>query len=141
MTPTELSLIEADAAALERDPDRFARAFYATLFDVAPETRSMFPDDLTAQRTKLMIELTELVHAGTVTAGAGSLDRFVERAGALGRRHRDYGVTASMYGPVGVALLAALGECVDGFDDAHAEAWRGLYQVVADTMREGALGA
>ena len=43
-----------------------------------------------------------------------------------------------MYRPVGVALLAALRETVDGFDDEHARAWSTLYRLVADTMREGA---
>jgi nitric oxide dioxygenase len=141
MTPTELSLIEADAAVLDADPDRFARAFYATLFDLAPEVRPMFPADLADQRVKLMRELSELVHAGTGAAATGSLDGFVARAGALGRRHRGYGVTATMYAAVGTALVAAVRECVTGFDDAHAEAWAGLYRLVADAMREGALGA
>jgi hemoglobin-like flavoprotein len=141
MTPNDLSLIEADAREIARLADDFARAFYATLFDVAPEVRTLFPEDLAAQRVKLMDELTALVDAGVTLGSTGNADTFTARAEALGRRHVDYGVTVAMYAHVGTALLGALRELVPGFDDEHAAAWNTLYQVVADTMRSGAFTA
>lgn len=140
MTPTDLALVEHDAAVFTERPDEFARAFYATLFDLAPESRGLFPDDMTAQRVKLTDELRVLLEAADVLRSGGSLDGFAARARDLGRRHREYGVSAAAYAPVGVALVAALRDTIDGFDDEHAGAWERLYQVVADTMREGALG-
>lgn len=136
MNPNQLELIERDGAALRERPEAFATVFYATLFDLAPETRPLFPDDLTAQRAKLVVELDELIRTAIAwrERGAG----FVERAHQLGARHDGYGVTAAMYRPVRVALIAALRDTVDGFDADHERAWTTLYQLVADTMREGA---
>jgi hemoglobin-like flavoprotein len=139
MTPADLALIQSDAAVFTERPDEYARAFYATLFELAPESRGLFPDDMAAQRTKLTDELRVLLDAADVLRTGAPLAEFATRARDLGRRHRDYGVTAAAYAPVGVALVAALRETVIGFDDEHAAAWQRLYQVVADTMREGAL--
>lgn len=138
MHPSQLEMIARDGEALRRRSDDFARAFYATLFDLAPDTRMLFPDDLTAQRAKLVDELDELIATAVAWRGGGRLDGFVERAHSLGARHDGYGVTAAMYRPVGVALVAALRETVEGFDDEHERAWTTLYHLVADTMREGA---
>lgn len=138
MQPVQLEMIERDGRVLRERPDEFARVFYATLFDVAPETRELFPDDLAGQRAKLASELDELVTTATAWRASGSFDGFVGRAKVLGARHDGYGVTAAMYRPVGVALIAALRETVDGFDDEHERAWATLYRLVADTMREGA---
>jgi len=137
MHPSQLELIERDGRVLDERPDEFGRVFYATLFDVAPETRALFPDDLTAQRGKLVHELRTLVDTAVEWRTTGHLTEFVDHAHALGARHDGYGVTAAMYRPVGIALLAALRETVDGFDDEHDRAWTTLYRLVADTMREG----
>ena len=139
MTPADLALIHADTAVFTERADDFARAFYTTLFELAPESRGLFPDDMAAQRVKLTDELRVLLDAADVLRTGASLAEFTARARDLGRRHRDYGVTAAAYAPVGVALVAALRDTVTGFDDDHASAWHRLYQVVADTMREGAL--
>lgn len=136
MTPDELALIVSDGEALRALPDVFADTFYATLFELAPATRSLFPDDLVAQRGKLVHELGFLIDAAT--AIDDGLDDFVARATALGRRHVDYGVTTHDYAPVGGALMAALRSCVDGWDEAHDIAWMKLYRLIADVMREGA---
>lgn len=140
MTPEQLDLIIRDSELLADAPERFATAFYETLFELAPETRALFPDDLAVQRTKLTGELLALVDIATAWHMEGALDGFVERATDLGARHRGFGVTGSMYAPVGVALVAGLRTCVDGFDAAHEQAWSTLYRLVAETMRDGARG-
>lgn len=137
MHPDQLAMIERDGIVLVERPDEFARVFYATLFDVAPETRRLFPTDLAAQRGKLVDELRTLIDTATTWRTSGELDTFVARAHALGSRHDGYGVTAAMYRPVSVALLAALRDTLDDFDHEHEQAWSTLYRLVADTMREG----
>lgn len=135
MTPAELALIESFEEVLRSDPDAFARAFYDTLFDVAPEVRALFPADMTAQRGKLVEEVAFLIGA------AADLDRFVERARELGRRHVGYGVRPADYDAVGVALVAAVRERTgDEWTTAHYEAWTRLYRLIADVMLEGASG-
>ncbi len=140
MTLDELTLIEADGAVVRTKPDEFARSFYAALFELAPQTREMFPDDMTAQRGKLVAELEFLIEAATGSASTGDLAPFVERARELGRRHVDYGVTGHDYAFVGDALLAAVAEHADSWDADHERAWRKLYRLISDVMREGAAG-
>ena len=137
MTPEELDLIAADGDVVRVCPDEFARSFYATLFELAPETRELFPDDLAAQRGKLVNELMFLVETATDREGLG-LDGFLARARDLGKRHAGYGVTNRDYAPVGAALVAALRTCVPDWDADHDAAWAKLYRLIADVMREGA---
>jgi hemoglobin-like flavoprotein len=133
VTPEELDLIDQAAEVVENCPDEFGTAFYTTLFEVSPRTRALFPDDLTAQRGKIVEELGFLIDA------ARDLDTFVARARDLGRRHVDYGVQSADYDLVGVALTAALRECMAvEWTDAHTAAWAKLYRLIADVMREGA---
>ena len=122
MTPHDRSLVADDAVRLRQVADAFAREFYATLFELDPALRRLFPDDLAGQRTKLIAELDVLV-------------AFEERAATLGRRHEVYGVEGSMYESVGTALVGALAETLPDFDDDHLEAWNRLYRVVAGAMR------
>ncbi len=138
MTPEELSLIAADGRAVASIGDGFAERFYATLFEVAPSTRTLFPDDLVAQRGKLVDELGFLVEAATAGGDRADLGPFLERARELGRRHVGYGVRGVDYGPVGVALLAALRDSVPDWSAEHEAAWTKLYGLIADVMREGA---
>lgn len=137
MTPADLALVEADLPVLTEHGDRFAAEFYATLFELAPELRSMFPTDMAAQRRKLFDELSVLVERARQVADAASVDAFVERARDLGDRHDGYGVTAPMYRVVEVALLAAVREVVPRHDleDAHQRAWTRLYRMVAGAMK------
>jgi hemoglobin-like flavoprotein len=110
---------------------RFSRNFYAHLFEIAPELRRLFPDDLTAQVRKLMDMLAALV---------GKLDRpheLVLTLEALGAQHRDYGVSPAHFAPVGRALFetleSELGPC---FDDATRRAWIALYALASAWMQQ-----
>jgi len=138
VTPDELELIAADGEIVRTDAESFAVEFYDTLFEIAPATRELFPDDRVAQRGKLVNELAFLVDAATASRGVGDLGAFVERARDLGRRHVGYGVTGADYAPVGVALVGALRGVVDGWDAAHELAWTKLFRLISDVMREGA---
>lgn len=138
MTPDDLVLIVADGAVIDAHAERFSSEFYATLFEIAPGTRQLFPDDLVAQRGKLVDELRFLVEAAVGTGESQDLGPFVARARDLGRRHVGYGVTSPDYAPVGAALTTALSTCVEGWDDAHERAWSALFRVIADAMLEGA---
>ena len=69
------------------------------------------------------------------------LDELLGHTRALGARHVGYGVRASDYRVLGDALLAALAAVLgDGFDAAR-EAWALAYNLVAETMLEGAASA
>ena len=71
-----------------------------------------------------------------------SLDELLAHTRALGARHVGYGVRAADYQTLGDALLAALAAILgDSFDAPTREAWALAYNLVAETMLEGAAAA
>ncbi|MEO1059785.1 MAG: globin domain-containing protein [Actinomycetota bacterium] len=133
MNPADLEMIRADAAHFGELGPALAEEFYASLFELSPSSRELFPDDLAAQQRKLMDELSALVDlAAHVGDGRGAeLER---RAADLGRRHVDYGTEPDHYSLVGEALLLALEVTVPGWTEEHRPAWARLYRAVADAM-------
>ena len=110
---------------------RFSRNFYARLFEIAPEFRGLFPNDLSAQVRKLTEMLASMVE---------KLDRPRELAdllGSLGERHRGYGIGAHHFAPVGRALFDTLAsELGPDFDEATCRAWIALYALCSSWMQE-----
>lgn len=137
MTPDDIELVERDVATLRTAAERFTTEFYATLFELDPDVRRLFPADIDAQRAKLFDELHVLVGRATQITDDASVNAFVERAHELGDRHEVYGVTPPMYRLVEVSLLAALRDVVPDFDDGHERAWSRLYRLVAGSMQHG----
>jgi nitric oxide dioxygenase len=136
MTPEQLQLISETARAVETHADRFSTHFYERLFDLSPETRTLFPDDLTEQRGKLIDELVFLAGA------ADDLPTFLERAHDLGVRHQTYGVRPHNYDSVGTAMLETLAVVLGPqWTEECRRAWRALYRLIAETMLEGAAGS
>jgi hemoglobin-like flavoprotein len=132
VTPEQLLLVAQTTEPVLAQRDRFATHFYGLLFESAPETRALFPTDLTEQKGKVVDELAFLSEA------ARHLDPFLERARDLGRRHGRYGVRPTDFAPVEAALLGALADSLGAAwtDEAEA-AWRRLFHLVAETMLEG----
>ena len=142
MTPDQLALISRSAAAVAEQPRPFAEIFYGHLFTLAPEVRSLFPDNMEELFIKLVDELSFLGGA------AGDLDSFVTRARDLGRRHHGYGVTVDHFGPVEEALLHALEvrltageETAELWNPDQRLAWQTLYRLIAEVMLDGASAA
>lgn len=138
MTPDEFELIRRDGEVIRAEADRFSTRFYDALFEIAPSTRDLFSDDLVVQRGKLVDELDFLVATAVASRTAHDLGPFLERARELGRRHVGYGVSGADYEPVGDALVAALRSVIEDWDEAHQNAWNGLFRLISDVMREGA---
>lgn len=132
MTPEQLDIVHRSVERIEAQSRRFADTFYNRLFEIAPHVRDLFPDDLTAQKGKLVDEVSFLASA------AGDLPSFVARASDLGARHHGYGVHVADYDAVETALLAAVAEVLDvGADDPTIAAWTKLYRLIAETMIAG----
>ena len=90
MTPEQIALVRTSMAAVD-DRDDLVRAFYDRLFELAPDTRALFPQDMARLRSSFLATLTELV---------ASLDQVPDLAlhsMALGARHRGYGVHAAHF--------------------------------------------
>ncbi len=98
MTPNQIKLVQTSFAQVAPIAATAADLFYGRLFEIAPQVRAMFPDDLSEQKKKLMAML------GTAVAGLNHLETLMPAVQALGRRHGGYGVKAQHYASVGSAL-------------------------------------
>lgn len=125
--------------------DTAADLFYRRLFELKPEYRSLFPEDLTAQKKKLVRMLAFIVKSMDWADADWRADVPPERdlmlvVVAMGRRHSElYKIPDESYAVVGEALLwtfdYALGEA---FTPEVREAWTLVYTLVSQAMRMGA---
>jgi hemoglobin-like flavoprotein len=133
MTPHQIKLVQTSFAKVAPIADTAADLFYGRLFEIAPQVRAMFPDDLSQQKKKLMAML------GTAVGGLSHLDTLVPAVQALGRRHAGYGVKAAHYTPVGAALLWTLQQGLgEAFTPEVKDAWATAYIVLSTTMMNAA---
>ncbi len=99
MTPEQVKLVKESFWKILPIAGLAADLFYDRLFEIAPEVRPLFPDDLVAQKKKLMAMLAIAV------TNLHQVDKIAPAVEDLGRRHIAYGVTAKHFEPVGAALL------------------------------------
>jgi hemoglobin-like flavoprotein len=133
MTPTQITLVQTSFAQVAPIAATAADLFYARLFEIAPQLRAMFPDDLAEQKKKLMAML------GTVVGGLDRLESLMPAVRALGQRHKGYGVTAEDFYPVGSALLWTLEQGLgDAFTADTKDAWVTAYAVLSQAMIDAA---
>jgi hemoglobin-like flavoprotein len=135
MTPEQIELVQTSLEELG-DGDAVVRRFYDRMFELAPDTRALFPDDLDQLRASFLATLSELV------ASLDELPDMALQSRALGARHRGYGVQASHYSVVRTALIDTLATSIgDSFTPAHVEAWERAYDLMAEVMQQGAAAA
>lgn len=129
MTPQQIELVQSSFKKVVPIAGTAADLFYGRLFEIAPEVRPMFPDDLREQKTKLM------AMSGTAVSNLHRLETILPGVKDLGQRHKGYGVTAAHYAPVGTALLWTLekGLGPDFTPDVKA-AWTETYTALAGVM-------
>ena len=135
MTPDQVKLIQDSFAKVAPISEQAAVLFYDRLFEIAPQVKAMFPDDMTEQRRKLMMMLA------TVVNGLGNLESILPAASALAKRHVGYGAKAEHYPVVGAALLWTLEQGLgDGWAPELAEAWSTAYGTLSGYMISEAYG-
>jgi hemoglobin-like flavoprotein len=136
MTPEQISLVQSSFERVGSQQPVLAGRFYQELFRRDPALRPLFATDLTEQKARFAVKLAELVRA------MPRLDELLSHTRALGARHAGYGVRAADYQTVGNALLDALAAVLGGgFDDPTRQAWALAYNLMAETMLEGAASA
>jgi|SRR5580700_9816480 hemoglobin-like flavoprotein len=134
MTPKQVALVQDSFAKVALTSEAAAMLFYDRLFEIAPQTRAMFPDDM-EQRRKLMAML-----AGVVK-GLGNLEQVLPAASALAKRHVSYGTKAEHYPVVGAALLWTLEKGLgDDWTPEVADAWATAYGTLSGYMISEAYG-
>lgn len=135
MTPEDVKLVQDSFAKVAPISDKAAELFYGRLFEIAPQVRAMFPDDMTEQRKKLMMTL------GIVVNGLHNLDAILPAASALAKRHVGYGAQAAHYPVVGEALLWTLEKGLGpSWTPQVAAAWTQAYTTLSGFMISEAYG-
>ena len=136
MTPEQITLVQSSFQRLGPDLPALTARFYEELFERDPALRPLFTTDMAEQRVKFAQKLTEIVQS------IPRLDQLLVHTRALGARHVGYGVRATDYQTVGDSLIAAIAAVLgEEFDAATREAWVLAFNIVAETMLEGAAAA
>jgi hemoglobin-like flavoprotein len=129
MTPDQVKLVQDSFAKIAPISQKAAELFYGRLFEIAPQVRAMFPDDMTEQRKKLMATLAIVVQ------GLNNLDAILPAASALAKRHVSYGAEPAHYPVVGQALLWILEQGLGlSWTPEVAAAWTGAYATLSGFM-------
>jgi len=130
MTPQQIALVQGSFKSVAPIASKAADLFYDRLFEIAPEVRRLFPADLSVQKVKLMAMLAKAVN------NLHQLDAVLPSLRQLGDRHREYGVSADHYAPVGAALLWTLEQGLgSAFSPDVKAAWTEAYGALAGAMR------
>ena len=133
MTPEQVTMVQDSFKKVVPIAGTAADLFYNRLFEIAPEVRPLFPDDLAEQKKKLIAMLATAV---TNLHQVGTIIPAVE---VLGKRHAGYGVTAKHYEPVGAALLWTLEQGLGpDFTPPVKAAWTETYVTLAGVMQNAA---
>lgn len=125
----QIDLVQDSFAAVVPITDSTAAEFYRRLFELAPDTKPLFRDDMTQQGRKLFLTLATVVDA------LDRLDTIVPVARELAIRHVIYGAKERHYAAVGSALIETLRAGLGpAFDRATEAAWLAAYTILSDTM-------
>lgn len=129
MNSHQIQLVRTSFAKVLPIKAQAAVMFYDRLFEVAPQVRGMFPDDVTAQGAKLMSAI------GFVVAGLDRLESIIPQVQELGRKHAGYGVQDEHYAIVGDCLIWTLQLGLGpAFTPDVREAWIEAYGMLAEAM-------
>ncbi|MGP1347870.1 MAG: globin domain-containing protein [Phycisphaerales bacterium] len=116
-------------AIVQGEGVRLGELFYQRLFEAAPQVRSMFRSDISAQSAKLIAALEAVV---------SNLERPEENAAMiaeLGRRHAGYGARPEHYVLVTELLVASMEELLGPRIDAQTlDEWRLVLRLVSEQM-------
>ena len=129
MDANQIDLVRDSFVQILLDSDAAARLFYDRLFDLAPDTRPLFRNDMVEQGRHLIEAL------GRIVTGLSKLDDMRPGLRKLAEQHVDYGVEDRHYAVAGNALMYMI--TVHGgsaLDSATTEAWKTAYALIADVM-------
>lgn len=135
MTTTEIALVQNSFELLVPNAHEVALKFYERLFELAPQLRPLFKDDMFDQAMKLIEMLSYAV------SSLDDLDSLVPALQDLAQRHVRYGVQAAHYTLVAQALLDTLtSELGEAFGSDERAAWEKVLHTVASVMIAAAYG-
>ena len=121
VSEAQKALVQETFARLKPAAEQAAHLFYARLFQIAPQVRATFPDDMTDQRRQLLATLEGAV------AGLDHLEKLATR---------DQDTVGPHDAAVGAALLWTLDKALGAEFTAEVEdAWVAVYGVLSKVMK------
>jgi hemoglobin-like flavoprotein len=136
ITPQQKELVQKTWVKVVPISETAAELFYGRLFELEPEYKAMFKNDMTEQGKKLMKTINIAVEA------LDDVEPLVPTLKQMGADHAGYGVKDRDYNVVGAALLWTLEKGLgDDFNDEVKNAWGAVYELLATVMKEGAAEA
>jgi hemoglobin-like flavoprotein len=130
MTPERIELIRKSFDAIWPVRRKLAESFFSRFFELAPDAKRLFPDDLERLHLKLMDMIAAIV---------GALDQrelFQSIISYTGQQHAQFGVKPSHFVAFGDALLWSLErQFGPAFTPELKEAWIELYDAVQTEMK------
>jgi nitric oxide dioxygenase len=129
LTTAQIELIRDSFIRLQPDVENASELFYRRLFEIAPELRELFNDDMAGQGMRFMSTLGVILdHFDDSEA----LRPYLER---LAQGHAAYGVKPENFHPMGQALIRTMQETLgDNFSKEAAGAWETAYDHLARHM-------
>jgi len=128
-------IVRTTFAKLAVMPEVAGALFYQRLFDLNPEVRPLFKNDMRIQGVKLMTMLAMVVF------NLHEPGRVLPAIRDLGVRHIGYGVKLEDYDALLEALLWALEQALgEDFTPAVRDAWAVCYDELAGEMKAAATG-
>lgn len=129
MNQEDIVKVQSSWAIIAPNGEDFIKHFYQKLFEIDPELQSLFKRSMDMQARKLVSMLDSAVEY------LGQENKFAPPLAAAGKRHILYGVKASDFKTVGIALIQTLAETLgNDFDEQTQLAWEKAYKGIEDVM-------
>jgi nitric oxide dioxygenase len=129
MTPTQIDAVQQHFMTVFPIKAQVSEAFYQRLFEIAPDVRGLFPQDMRVQREKIADTLA------LVVKNLNNTEHLLISLQGLARRHRGYGAEPAHCGPVGEALLFSIDAAgPEPITNAQRAAWSVAYEMIAEAM-------
>jgi nitric oxide dioxygenase len=136
LDPAQVAAVRTSFAAVAPIAHRAGIMLFDRIFELAPETRPMFADDIAPQAARTIEAVRTLVDH------LDEPDRVTALLTELGARHARYGVQPEHFPVVGAALLWTLEQGLgDALSAEVRDAWSARWTVVAATMLAGLAAA
>jgi class 3 adenylate cyclase len=124
--------LQSSLHTMLEDQDRFARIFYDKVFEIAPEARSLFRNDMIEQGRLLTHMLGGIVYS------LSRPEHLTSGLQKLGESHIAYGVKSEYYPAVKQAMMQTIDECLGDSKTAKTmDAWNKALDYVMDVMQNG----
>lgn len=129
MTPKQIELIEQSWDFVLLNSSEVGMHFYDLLFQLDPNLRPLFKQDIKSQSQKLVSLITFAVRK------INNLNSILADVEALGVRHKNYNVKSEHYATVAAALLRTLEKCMGNkWNGELKQAWVELYTTLSKIM-------